>query len=46
MKNKNFILGIIVKTHDDLFQHIVSDNIIIIDDIDYLINKKIKKMEN
>ena len=43
MKNKNFILGIIVKTHDDLFQHIVSDNIIIIDDIDYLINKKIKK---
>lgn len=46
MKNKNFILGIIVKTHDDLFQHIVSDDIIIVDDIDYLINKKIKKMEN
>ena len=46
MKNKNFILGIIVKTHDDLFQHIVSDNIIIIDDIDYLISKKIEKMEN
>ena len=46
MKNKNFIFGIIVKTHDDLFQHTVSDNIIIIDDIDYLINKKIKKMEN
>ena len=46
MKNKNFIFGIIVKTHDDLFQHTVSDNIIIIDDIDYLISKKIKKMEN
>lgn len=46
MKNKNFIFGIIVKTHDDLFQHTVSDNIIIIDDIDYLISKKIEKMEN
>lgn len=46
MKNKNFIFGIIVKTHDDLFQHTVSDNIIIIDDIDYLISRKIKKMEN
>lgn len=43
MKNKNFIFGIIVKTHDDLFQHTVSDNIIIIDDIDYLISRKIKK---
>ena len=46
MKNKNFIFGIIVKTHDGLFQHTVSDNIIIIDDIDYLISRKIKKMEN
>ena len=46
MKNKTFIFGIIVKTHDDLFQHTVSDNIIIIDDIDYLISKKIEKMEN
>ena len=46
MKNKNFIFGIIVKTHDDLFQHTVSDNIIIIDDIDYLISRTIKKMEN
>jgi DNA methylase N-4/N-6 domain protein len=45
MKNKNFIFGIIIKTHDDLFQHEVSDNIIVIDDVDYLLNMKTKKIE-
>lgn len=43
MKNKNFIFGIIIKTHDDLFQHEVSDNIIVIDDVDYLLSMKTKK---
>lgn len=45
MKNKNFIFGIIIKTHDDLFQHEVSDNIIVIDDVDYLLSMKTKKIE-
>ena len=45
MKNKNVIFGIIIKTHDDLFQHEVSDNIIVIDDVDYLLNMKTKKIE-
>lgn len=41
MKNKNFELGIIVRTHDDIMEHFVAKNIRIIDDIEYIIKKKI-----
>ena len=38
MKNKNFELGILIRTHKDLIEHTVAENIILIDDIDYFFN--------
>ena len=38
MKNKNFELGILIRTHKDLIEHTVAKNIILIDDIDYFFN--------
>lgn len=40
MKIKKFDLGILIRTHLDLIEHKVSDNIILIDDIDYILQKK------
>lgn len=42
MKNKNFAYGIIVKTKDDLFECKISDNIIVIEDIEYQLKKFLK----
>lgn len=40
MKTKNFELGILIRTHSDLIEHNVSNNIILIDDIDFLLEKR------
>lgn len=40
MKVKNFDLGILIRTHSDLIEHYVSDNIILVDDIDYVLQKR------
>ncbi|MBW9212550.1 MULTISPECIES: site-specific DNA-methyltransferase [Terrabacteria group] len=40
MKVKNFDLGILIRTHSDLIEHCLSDNIILIDDIDYVLQKR------
>ncbi len=37
MKNKKFEYGILIRTHKDLVDHSVQDNIILIDDIDYFL---------
>lgn len=42
MKIKKFKLGILVRTHLDLLEYKPSENIILIDDIDYLIENKMK----
>lgn len=40
MKSREIEYSILVRTHDDLIEHKVSENIMLIDDIDYLILKK------
>ncbi|WP_065107416.1 DNA-methyltransferase [Streptobacillus moniliformis] len=39
MKKKNLGLGILIRTHKDLMEHNVENNIILIDDIEYHIEK-------
>lgn len=34
MESKNFALGILIRTHKDIVEHMVQENIILIDDID------------
>lgn len=40
MKIKKFDLGILIRTHLDLIEYEVSNNIILIDDIDYILQKR------
>lgn len=40
MKVKKFDLGILIRTHLGLIEYEVSDNIILIDDIDYILQKR------
>ncbi|TNK87831.1 DNA-methyltransferase, partial [Mycoplasmopsis pullorum] len=40
MKVKKIDLGILIRTHLDLIEYEVSDNIILIDDIDYILQKR------